>query len=547
MSKNKKQDGKKKKAAPIKQVSKKKEKAAPVKETAKKVSVVKAPMPIGKKILLSVCFGLLGLFLVLVGVLSFLQVDSDNKAPRNTMIEGVDVSRVDYNEIPGMLLALNTDGKTVDITATIEKLHKSKRPSFSVYGYTDTLTAVFEPMEVAAVYMEGLEEKKLTLSHIDEDGNIEDYVVELDGSWYVFREKGNGFLDISYDEDKFREFVKENISSVLDIEWSDVVIESLPTEDDPLHAVTSGERKDGQYVDVDELYEVANKAIKKNIYDLVVPIVEMKGGVVNNSGEDLGDMEFLSIGVSNFKTSGWARISNVELAFYDFIDDVVVAPGEEFSFNDMIGGRSFGAWQGWKTAKVITRDEEGQLEVTPGLGGGICQSSTTMYRAILGAGMDITDRTAHGLYVHYYTEGGPGYDYETGAGLDATIWIGSRDLKFVNNTDNYILMKAWTDEDLNAYVAFYGTDDGREVNMYGPYTYLNMPDDVKEEVGALSYNSIAWIREIKDINGNEIDREVIYSRYSQWGAPRSMQPNNINGESEEEVVPQELDVEAEEV
>jgi vancomycin resistance protein YoaR len=103
----------------------------------------------------------------------------------------------------------------------------------------------------------------------------------------------------------------------------------------------------------------------------------------------------------------------------------LIAPDAEFSFNDVLGPVEPGS--GFKMEKVIKKDKA-EYE----LGGGICQVSTTMYRAILQAGLPITERKPHSWKVSYYGQ-------SMGHGLDATIYPGVSDLKFLNDTGNYLL------------------------------------------------------------------------------------------------------------
>jgi len=86
--------------------------------------------------------------------------------------------------------------------------------------------------------------------------------------------------------------------------------------------------------------------------------------------------------------------------------------------------------------------------------------------------------------------------------LDATIFPGEQDFKFVNNTPNYILMVAQEEGYKEAVVRFYGEDDGRSTELYGPYTASNQTDEVKAGVGApLGIGQIAWKYIITHSNG----------------------------------------------
>lgn len=150
------------------------------------------------------------------------------------------------------------------------------------------------------------------------------------------------------------------------------------------------------------------------------------------------------------------RISNIQRAA-ELISSTLLAPGEVFSFNQTVGERTEA--RGFKTAPVIK--EDGRLE--DDLGGGICQVATTLFNAAFFAGLEIVERTNHLLYIDHYP-----------MGRDATVSWGSPDLKFRNDTDHWILIKAYADENSATFV-LYGTPDGRKVT----YTTSDWYDIVK--------------------------------------------------------------------
>ena len=118
------------------------------------------------------------------------------------------------------------------------------------------------------------------------------------------------------------------------------------------------------------------------------------------------------------------RLHNVALVA-QLIDDKLIAPGETFSFNKTTGERT--AAKGFEVAPVIINGE-----VTTGLGGGVCQVSTTTFNAAFDAGLPITERTNHALYISHYP-----------LGRDATVDYPSVDLKFRNDTDHWLLLRTF--------------------------------------------------------------------------------------------------------
>lgn len=162
-----------------------------------------------------------------------------------------------------------------------------------------------------------------------------------------------------------------------------------------------------------------------------------------------GIRELIAEGKSNYTHSIPERIYNLSLAAYKF-DGVLIPINKTFSFNDTVGDIS--SLTGYKPAYIIK-----QGKTVLGDGGGVCQVSTTLFRAALNAGLPINERHAHAYRVSYYeNDGQPGFD--------ATVFAPSVDLKFTNNTSAYILIQVENDKDNNLLsFKFYGQKDNRKV------------------------------------------------------------------------------------
>ena len=137
------------------------------------------------------------------------------------------------------------------------------------------------------------------------------------------------------------------------------------------------------------------------------------------------------------------RIHNVQLVAR-LIDGKLVAPGATFSFNGATGART--ADKGFREAPVIINGE-----VTSGLGGGVCQVSTTVFNAAYEAGLKITERTNHALYISHYPQG-----------RDATVNYPDVDLKFVNDTPHWLLLRTYVGS-YSLQVELYGSPINRRV------------------------------------------------------------------------------------
>lgn len=169
---------------------------------------------------------------------------------------------------------------------------------------------------------------------------------------------------------------------------------------------------------------------------------------------EFGIEEEIGVGKSDYSHSIPERIHNVILGATK-MNGVLIPKGEEFSFEKYLGDIS--AATGFKPAYVISGGK-----TVLGDGGGICQVSTTMFRAAMNSGLPITERHAHAYRVGYY-------ENDAKPGLDATIYLPSVDFKFKNDTPGAILIQTEIIEDKNLLIFhFYGKKDGRRVEMTEP-------------------------------------------------------------------------------
>jgi len=248
---------------------------------------------------------------------------------------------------------------------------------------------------------------------------------------------------------------------------------------------------------------------------VVDPVKPMRTTDMTNT---FGVSEQIGRGYSVFSGSIPGRIHNVALAASRF-NGVLIAPNETFSFNKTLGDVS--AATGYQSAYII---KEGRTVL--GDGGGVCQVSTTLFRAALDAGLPIVERHAHAYRVHYYEDGG----YK--AGLDATVFDPSADLIIKNNTSAYILVQTKTDTDnLTLEFLLYGKRDGRvsQISNHIVYGISPPPPDVFQDDPTLKVGVVkqvdwaAWGAkasfDYKVTRGAEIlENTSFFSNYRPWQA-----------------------------
>ncbi|KKU89199.1 MAG: VanW family protein [Microgenomates group bacterium GW2011_GWF2_47_9] len=230
---------------------------------------------------------------------------------------------------------------------------------------------------------------------------------------------------------------------------------------------------------------------------------------------DLGIREKIGHGESYYAHSIANRIYNVALAA-ERVDGALIPPGEEFSFNETVGEIS--AETGYKTAYVISGGR-----TILGDGGGVCQVSTTLFRAVLDGGLPVTERWAHAYRVGYYEQNAK-------PGLDATVYSPSKDFKFKNDTPGHILIQAINDPKAQKLIFdFYGTKDARTVKISDPRLWgvTPPPPDLYQDDPTLSAGTVkqvdwaAWggkaaFEYMVERDGETLFTKTFTSNYQPW-------------------------------
>jgi vancomycin resistance protein YoaR len=241
---------------------------------------------------------------------------------------------------------------------------------------------------------------------------------------------------------------------------------------------------------------------------------------------ELGITELVSQATTSYAGSSQARIDNIATAASRF-DGVIIAPGELFSFNGIVGDIS--PEEGFVPGKVIVGGR-----TIDGVGGGVCQVSTTAFQAAFYAGYPIQERHAHGYRVGYY-EGGEG------VGMDAAIYNPDLDFKFYNDTDSHILIETSVlPGSTSLQFRFFSTNPGRQVVKEGPVVSNVTPSaptlyEVNPTLQPGQSVQVDWPAEgayvevtriILDTNGNVLNREIFASQYQPWGAVVQVPPGD---------------------
>lgn len=260
--------------------------------------------------------------------------------------------------------------------------------------------------------------------------------------------------------------------------------------------------KDGKNLDIQKTAVLIKEKLESNNHKVEIIFNTVKPDVYIGSLNELGIKELIATGYSNFSGSPANRRQNIRVGAEKF-NGLLIKPGEIFSFTANLG--EVDAKNGYLPELVIKDNE-----TIPEYGGGLCQVSSTAFRAALNAGLPITARKAHSYPVTYYKP----------YGTDATIYVPNPDLKFKNDTEEHILIQTRIVGNY-LYFDFYGTKKDTSVKFAGnknatgavskvelvtPYTY-----DFGGR-GEGSFKAIVY-RFTYDKNGKQIDSEYFLSNY----------------------------------
>jgi len=317
-------------------------------------------------------------------------------------------------------------------------------------------------------------------------------------------------IEISADKEKVKKFVisiAEQInrppkSEIFKVEGEKVVDFRLPTP--------------GYVVKEHPAMEIFSLALLDSSMErqIDIPAEEFMPFSQDNS---YGIKELIGEGVSTFVGSAAGRMFNIELASKN-LNGILIAPGEIFSFNSNVGPIDYA--HGFTSAYIISKGR-----TVLGEGGGVCQVSTTMFRAVLNSGLPVISRTAHAYRVSYYEQDMP-------VGFDATVYQPTVDFKFKNDTQNYILVQSeYIAKESKLYFRFYGTKDGRVVkglsskilSQTPPPVSLyqddpSLPKGVTKQVDWSVWGAVVELKRVVEKDGKVVYEDTFISNYQPWRA-----------------------------
>lgn len=219
-----------------------------------------------------------------------------------------------------------------------------------------------------------------------------------------------------------------------------------------------GNIQEGNILNIPLSVQIIERALTDKVDEitLAVNVIQPQLNIDKNVSL-LGIQEVVAIGESNFHGSTEGRIHNIKTGLKRF-EGLIVKPHEEFSFNKYLGAVDEST--GYKKELVIKGDE-----TLPEWGGGICQVSSTLYRSVMLSGLPIVERSNHSYSVDYYSP----------SGSDATIYPGSHDFRFINDSDYSMAIHSYIVDTKLYFVLLGHPSQQHPVDLFGPYITNTIP------------------------------------------------------------------------
>ena len=297
------------------------------------------------------------------------------------------------------------------------------------------------------------------------------------------------------------------------------------------------ESKTGRAMDIDASILAINDALLRGEHTVSLVINEAQPQVPSTAtGQELGITELVYAETTYFYGSSAERKQNIKAAAERF-QSVLVAPGETFSMGQTMGDVSLE--NGFAEALIIYGGR-----TIKGVGGGVCQVSTTLFRAVFNAGYPINERYSHAYRVSYYEQTASGAVDPKLTGLDATVYFPLVDFKFTNDTPYWIQMETYMGNDSLTW-KFYSTKDGRTVTWEttGTKNVVPAPEPLYElnpDLNKGQIKQVDWAANGADVtvtrtvmkDGAIYFQDVFTTHYQPWQAICQYGPDTKNPEKQ---------------
>jgi vancomycin resistance protein YoaR len=278
----------------------------------------------------------------------------------------------------------------------------------------------------------------------------------------------------------------------------------------------------GRQLNIDQTIIAINQEISNGKHQIDLIFFEVQPEIGDDTtAADLQITELVSVHTTYFRGSSKERLHNIKTAAANF-HGLLIPPGATFSMADAMGNVSLDT--GYAEAWIIYGGR-----TIKGVGGGVCQVSTTLFRTVFFGGYPVIERHPHAYRVYYYEQTATGYNANL-AGLDATVYVPVVDFKFKNDRPYWLLMETYFNPTARSLTwKFYSTDDGRIVDWSttGPINVVEPPEPIYEENPELPKGKIKqvdWAADGADVkvtrtvtlNDEVIIDDVFTTHYMPW-------------------------------
>ena len=340
--------------------------------------------------------------------------------PKNTIIDGIyingiDVSRMSKDEAKNIILQKCNIKKSSNFNVLFLKNNEQIN---SEYNSSNSLL----PLSIEYKVTQAIDDAYLVGRNKNIFENNFDIIKSL-----IYKKNIN--LDFSIDNN--------SLEQLIDKIYSDVP-NKLYYEKEPFRIFK-------EVYGIDFNVELAKNILSESKEEYFIPLIITEPDITISNLEIDTFPNLLATFSTRYDSQNKNRENNMYLATSK-INEIIIAPGEEFSYNRTVGSRNIAL--GYKEAKIYSNGQ-----VVDGIGGGICQVSSTLYNAVMFANLDVTERHNHQFITSYVN-----------AGRDATVVYGSKDLKFVNNR-NYPIKILATASNGNVKISIYGIKENLEYDV----------------------------------------------------------------------------------
>jgi vancomycin resistance protein YoaR len=441
-------------------------------------------------------------------------------------VEGTNVVAV-----PGQAgRSLDVEGTLVFLSAQMQTFRDGEVP-LVIHEQTPELVDVSAQAEVARRVLS--QPMRLYIANADEnDPGPWAYDIQILANMLIVRQVGNE-VQVALDPAPLREILT-GIATQVDRKSENA---RFYFDDATRQLALIQYAKVGRVVDTEASIKAINDALLQGEHNIALQIVEEQPAVTDNAtAQELGITELVSSETSYFYGSSAERIQNIQAAAARF-HGVLVAPGETFSMGDALGDVSLD--NGFAEALIIYGGR-----TIKGVGGGVCQVSTTLFRTVFFAGYPVVERYSHAYRVSYYEQTSSGAIDSNLAGLDATVYFPLVDFKFTNDTPYWLLMETYVDASARTLTwKMYSTSDGRSVTWEttGPQNVEPAPKprfEENDELKAGQIRQVDWAANGADVDvtrtvlkdGAVYFTDEFKTHYEPWRAVCEVAPGTENPE-----------------